>query len=185
MLWDYYQWWRNDPVSLLTTTTTLYSAGWYQTWWLNINGTNFIINSVTPFSWMALTQHNLSSWVVWTDLYNPWPCPSNYHIPTTSISAWIWEWRRIVEIVTSKNWIWWQAWGNIDNIILQKFLLLPMAWFREYSNWAFNWLGSYWIYSSSSPMSDRRQRLFFYTSVIDMVNPFHRSLWFSVRCIKN
>lgn len=180
MLWDYYQWWRNDPVSLLNTTTTLYSSTWYQTWWINISWSLFILNSNTPYSWINSTQHNSSSSVAWTDTNNSWPCGSWYRIPTSSDTIWNWEWRKVVEIVTWMTW----SWTNTERWNIQKYLLLPMSGYRDNTTWNYlaQWIsGFYW---SSNVTWANWYSLFFTSTGIPFANS-NRSFGLMVRCFKN
>lgn len=182
ILWDYYQWWRNNPVSLTWTTTNLYNTTWYLTWWVNLSTDYwFIINSSNPNSWMDTTQHNTSSWVIWTNANNSWPCNSWFRLPTTSTTIWNWEWRKVVEIVTWKT----ASWSNIEATTLQKYLLMPMAGFRMYSSWYFNNQGFYgWYWSSTVNGFSIRNLLFGISTINPSVNG-NRSNGFMIRCFKN
>ncbi len=182
MLWDYFQWWRNTPVSLTWTTTSLYNTTGYLTWWVNLSTDYwFVTTLISTGSWLW-TYHNSSSWIVWTNsgIWNNGPCPSNYHVPTT-ITIWSWEWKKVIELVTGLT----SAWTSTERWNLQKYLLLPMAGYRNYYAWDFDEQGSYGRYWASSTNGDNTYYLNFYSTGLSPISSNNRAYGFSVRCFKN
>ncbi len=179
MLWDYYQWWRNDPVSLLETSETLY-GWWYMTWWINLSSWSWFIKSSnsTNDTWITDNEHEKTMSVTWTDNDNSWLCSTGYHVPSTSSNEWSWEWRVVTELVTGVT----SSWSESERQELQKYLLIPMAGYRYYSNWVYLKQGSNGLYWSSRG----GHYLIFYSMGINPNSTnSNRAYGFSVRCFKN
>lgn len=167
--WDYYQWWRNEPVNTTTTVATYNGAftwllwhnnfvlwGWtYWDWWLNEDW------STTPTRW------------TWT---NPqWPCPSWRHVPSQN------DWQIVCNTISWTN----CANNSITVTAMQTTLRLPFAGNRAWNNGYYNGQSSGAYYWSSTPNSNNSSRMDFNASYFNPVNVGTRSSGFSIRCFKN
>ncbi|MDD5213570.1 MAG: FISUMP domain-containing protein [Candidatus Gracilibacteria bacterium] len=182
MLGDYFQWGRNTPVSLTGTTTSLYNTTGYLTGGVNLSTDyGFVTTLISTGSWLG-TYHNSSSGIVWTNsgIGNNGPCPSNYHVPTT-ITIGSGEWKKVIELVTGLT----SAWTSTERGNLQKYLLLPMAGYRNYYAGDFDEQGSYGRYWASSTNGDNTYYLNFYSTGLSPISSNNRAYGFSVRCFKN
>lgn len=145
-IWNYYQWWRNDPVSVIATWSTRY-VGNYETWWVTLNTTaTFIISGVPPYTWVNTAEHYSSSWVIWTDLTHNWPCTTWYHIPTWWTDDTTTDWWKAY-IIASNNLFTCTQTNQYDR--LRCLLHIPLAWDRS-TNW-YNWQWLQLNYWSSKP----------------------------------
>ena len=175
ILWDYYQWWRNDPISLIDTTTAKYTWD-FLIWWINLSWTNFITNSWWTWTWL---QNWNTNYYNWTDNNKSWPCSNWYRLPTWWSS---WEWLKITDILTWKNW----TYDTSDNILFYRWLRMPLAWFRNL-DWTYSNQWYMWFYWSSTPHPSAESWLVF-AFMWPWPSPNNANWsWYgdSVRCIKN
>lgn len=160
-LWDYYQWWRNDTWFTNWTWSAPYNYGWEAQndgkWWWSTSDT-----------WTL-------DWAWTTAIWRQWPCPNWWHVPSVA------DWQLACNNIT---WTTCTNWMAYNSLILSK-LKIPLAGYRNWSNWAYTdefWNASYW---SSSPISFVSYGFHFSNSVIDKSVNTNRSYWISIRCIKN
>jgi hypothetical protein len=193
-VWGYFQWWRNNDVSIGSATTVLFPSGTTSTGTIS---SNFVTPSSSPYSWVAwwnidaLWWGNGSSYTTGTyaSLWKPnemkWPCEEGYHIPTHK------EWCDAIYTITG----WTCAKASLSNPSLMLTLKLPTAWYRSYYDGNYCYQGKWWGYWTSSPGWNRAQLIVF--TAYDYWKTFHPLYtqvdWsttmmangYSVRCIKN
>jgi uncharacterized protein (TIGR02145 family) len=168
-LWNYYQWWRNEPVN---TTTTVATYNWTFTWLLWHN--NFVLWETTYRDWWQNEAWNTTP-TRWTWTNPQWPCPTGWHIP--SKNDWQLACNNILSTTCSNNMAY--------NSLIATKLRLPFAGYRNwydgnYSNQSVE--ASYW---SSTPNSTYAYFMFFNPSFIYPVSGNYRVYGYSVRCLKN
>jgi len=137
----YYQWWNNYGFPYtwsVTTSSTRVNADTY--WpWNYYSSSTFITRSSYPVRRDSWDNANLWWWVTWTVEAMQWPCPSWYHIPSST------EFNNLYSL-----WVTIGAWSSSWWTNMNTYLKLPFAWWREVSNAATSWQWQRWNYFSAS-----------------------------------
>lgn len=185
ILWDIFQWWRNDPVTYLSSTWTLYSWTWHLAWGIDLSSTPwgdwFILNPNWAwwfvYNWLKKTISNTDpSW--WQ-----WPCENGYKIPTWWANS---EWSKIIDLVKDSIYT---TYAEVSK--LEIYLLIPMAWYRQYDtdNIWYYWQGHYANFWASNPSNSYVYGIWFNrvgtTYDISKNNHGPSSNWRNIRCMKN
>jgi len=171
--WYYYQWWNNYGFPnqwKVTGSSTQVDASAYGPGNYYSSG-SFIKNS---WRWDTTDNANLWWWESGDVSDKQWPCPTWYHVPSTTEWKWIYDnWDRANTVTSNKRTQW------------ASDLLIPFAGYRYNSSAGVNFQGSYGYYWSSSRYNaDNAYYLRFSSSALLPLNDY-RALGFSVRCFKN
>jgi type II secretion system protein G len=167
-VWDYYQWWRNEPVN----STSVSTYNWVFTWLLWHN--NFVNWEVTYQDWWQNEAWS-SSPTRWTWTNPQWPCSTGWHIPSST------EWQSVCNTIS-----WTSCADNSTTVTAMKTKLrLPLAGYRSWHNGNYFLVSSVANYWSSTPNTTKANGLYFNSSEIYISTSNWRSGGFSVRCIKN
>ena len=170
--WLFYQWWNNHWfLWILEVSDTKVDASTY--WpWNYYSSSIFITASASPYDWSSQRNDNLWWDSTWTSDARQWPCPSWYHVPSSS------EW---ISVINAMVWLSLTVWSDFRDK-----LHLPFASYRQapssiipsYSNSAYYWTSSamsgyayfFSAYASSRPSADWGSQ---------------RACWYSIRPFKN
>lgn len=174
--WNRYQRWNNYwfPYSwTITSSTTRVDVTNY--WpWNYYSSSTFIKATYNPYCWDTTNNANLRWWVTWTNEAMQWPCNTWYHIPNTT------EWGDVISVWVSL-WLWTSSWRASN---LRKYLLLPLAWYRSYSNG--DVFAGEWIYWTSNRHTEWNSYcLWFDNSTLDTPNSRYMATWWHIRPFKN
>jgi type II secretion system protein G len=168
-IWNYYQWWRNEPVN---TTTTGATYNWAFTWLLWHN--NFVLWDSTYWDWWQDEAWN-STPTRWNWVNPQWPCSIWWHVPSQT------EWKSVCDTIS-----WTSCISNSTTVnIMKNTLRLPFAGyrFRSTGNYQDQTIG--WYYWSSIPFISDSWFFRIRATTVSPFIPFMRGTGLSVRCIKN
>jgi len=160
--WSYIQFWKSD--NSWDNWNALYSYDWKSPWWIS--------NWSSEDWWVEYNEETTAKYSNQTLLDQnkmQWPCLIWYHVPTQN------EWSGL-----HIAWNWLQ-----DLTSISSDLLLPIAWYRNWSDGIVKFEGINGGYWSSSPKSTTGYRMFLYTDTVNPAWSMSRSYWLPVRCFKN
>ena len=161
----YYQWGRptdGHQIENSGTTGTLST--------LDIPGhSNFITSTVANFDWKTNGTKNNALWGDPGIGGSNNPCPTGWHVPTST------EWATVAGYFSPQTSV-----GAFNSV-----LKLPLAGNRSRIGAALNDRGSYGYYWSSSPSGSNALYLLFYSGGVHPASVNGRAYGFSVRCVKD
>ncbi|MBW7954814.1 prepilin-type N-terminal cleavage/methylation domain-containing protein [Candidatus Gracilibacteria bacterium] len=184
ILGDIFQWGRNDPVTILNSTGTLYTGTGFATGGINLSSTPwgdwFILNPNGAggyvYSWL---KKQISS----TDpFWNEGPCDNGYIIPTGGANG---DWIKIMNLAKDSPYN-----TGLELMKLQEYLLIPMAGYRQYDTDTIGYFGQGYYANlwASSPSNSYAHYISMNrvggTIGMSFINHSSISNGFNVRCMK-
>lgn len=170
-LWDYYQWWRNEPINTTTRIAT-YSGTFSWLFWHN----NFVLWWGLYWDWWQNETWSGSITTRWTWINPQWPCSTWRHVPSKD------DWQ------TACNNILWTTCVNsmAYNSLIATTLKLPLAGYRNWENSYYDGQSGGAYYWSSTPYSAYAHAMIFgIGGGIGADSTSQRAQGLSIRCIKN
>jgi len=130
----------------------------------------FVKNNLAPYDWRTPQDNNL-----WNGTYpSNNPCPSGFRVPTQA------EW---AGVNTNNTHTWVGDGYTFTSDSTRYALFLPAAGYRGSTNSAFNAVGAYGYYWSSTVAGTNAYNLYFNSTTVNPANNTNRANGFSVRCV--
>ncbi len=165
--WNGTAWTNQDWTATIATTSTLVPSPTAP-----YTGSTFVLAPNSPYDWATPQNPNLRL------PGGQWPCPTGYHIPTSTERQWLYNARVKIysgdAIYASNKWF-----------LLRDTLKLPMAGRRLIASAGVYGQGSGGRYWSSTPNGASSYILGFDSSDVDPADYGYRANGFSARCFKN
>ncbi len=176
--WKYFQWWNNaamttsSPTS--TTLVTLATLAWYWNW-VFYEDELYIYWWSNWYEWFASWKEDLWWSITDTNTARQWPCADWWHVPSTS------EWE---DALTEIAW----TTSCSDSTCAEAFqnkLLLPFAWYIQFTDATMTDETTQWHYWSSDLVGWMAWACVHVKADQAYSEFIFNSAWASLRCIKD